>query len=611
MLTFGHSNVLAMITFCLAFSGAAGQVLQPVDRRMDGRVLDASNQIGSGGVNRALPTFDPNAGNLIITGNVTAGRSFRGFSPIRDTNTLFTQLPSSHLSNFYRDSTGFADVMAGHSSAVPAPFFLPSQTVTSVPTAVFTPNRFALNPINQALVAPPVDPLTGEPISVIPELTPGWKAASPRELDTQYLPRPSLTTTPGPPGSDTRSENPFLAQSPLFGRPEIPGLGLPGSPDTSSGLDATPASLRDPRYYSDLGARDRQAGAPSPFVDRLLDAGGLPTAAELAPTVFGQPPEGDPLGRDAAGEPAGRADVFGASRLPETQLARPLLPPDATDAEGQPGQPTLTEQTAQQNPFDPAAFPSNRGTLYDDFRLAVDWSASGEGELAAAGPAGRSLGLPGAGVPSPPAVGAGEVAGPGFAEAPAPAPEGEEPPPEGRFDATRSYVQRLLTEAPTTFAGQAETNVNVRIHRAEALMREGEFYNSAAEYAVAAMLAPNDPLIQLGQGHAYLAAGDYISAVYHITRGLEQFPEVAHFRLDLYEFVSDPNILDIRRADLENKLERYDDYRLRFLLGYAEYYGGLREFGLDQLRQAAEEAPPDSVIARFPDLLLGRGPQGE
>jgi hypothetical protein len=91
-----------------------------------------------------------------------------------------------------------------------------------------------------------------------------------------------------------------------------------------------------------------------------------------------------------------------------------------------------------------------------------------------------------------------------------------------------------------------------------------------------------------------LFAGDYMSAVFHLTRGLRDFEFLPQFEIDLGDFAPDPNLLDVRRADLERKLERKlsqkNRYRLRFLLGYAEYYSGLKEFGLPRLREAAEEA---------------------
>jgi hypothetical protein len=52
--------------------------------------------------------------------------------------------------------------------------------------------------------------------------------------------------------------------------------------------------------------------------------------------------------------------------------------------------------------------------------------------------------------------------------------------------------------------------------------------------------------------------------------------------------VVDLTVLGKRRAYLEQRLEKYDDFRLRFLLGFAEYYSGLDKPGLDNLTKAAD-----------------------
>ena len=88
---------------------------------------------------------------------------------------------------------------------------------------------------------------------------------------------------------------------------------------------------------------------------------------------------------------------------------------------------------------------------------------------------------------------------------------------------------------------------------------------------------------------------------------LALFPEIAYFKLDLNAFVTDPQVLDVRRADLETRLAEREDYRFRFLLGFIEYYSGLEEFGLENLKRAAADAPPGSAIAQFPtSLRVGR-----
>jgi hypothetical protein len=79
---------------------------------------------------------------------------------------------------------------------------------------------------------------------------------------------------------------------------------------------------------------------------------------------------------------------------------------------------------------------------------------------------------------------------------------------------------------------------------------------------------------------------------------------MACLKFDLRTFITEPDLLEKRRADLEGQLEQREDYRFRFLLGYAEYYSDLAKYGLPNLKQAAEQAPEHSGVARLHELLI-------
>src|SRR3989339_1307412 len=66
--------------------------------------------------------------NLVITGNVGQGKSFRGVVPYRSTTEFGGTTGTSNLDAFIRDSTGAADI-AGFRSA-PQPYYSPTSTVT-------------------------------------------------------------------------------------------------------------------------------------------------------------------------------------------------------------------------------------------------------------------------------------------------------------------------------------------------------------------------------------------------------------------------------------------------------------------------------------------------
>jgi len=96
------------------------------------------------------PRADPYAfgsvqyGNLDVTGNVRAGKSFQGHVPYNQTGSqVATSLPSLALSNFRRDSIGIGDIGTGVEYGAPLPYFPGSGSVTSVYSAG---TRFATPP---------------------------------------------------------------------------------------------------------------------------------------------------------------------------------------------------------------------------------------------------------------------------------------------------------------------------------------------------------------------------------------------------------------------------------------------------------------------------------
>ncbi|MBN1490169.1 MAG: hypothetical protein JXA69_09645 [Phycisphaerae bacterium] len=168
------------------------------------------------------------------------------------------------------------------------------------------------------------------------------------------------------------------------------------------------------------------------------------------------------------------------------------------------------------------------------------------------------------------------------------------------------WVDRYLAQPVTSFVGTSETTLNRYLSLAEAQIHEGNYYRAARYYEMAGAMDPNSPLPFMGQAQALMAAGEYMTAVNLLCRAIEAFPAIAYFRIDLNAFITDGLALERRRADLERLLAENDDYRLRFLLGYIEYFSGLRLPGLENLAKAAAKAPKGSPIAGFTELLKER-----
>jgi tetratricopeptide (TPR) repeat protein len=168
------------------------------------------------------------------------------------------------------------------------------------------------------------------------------------------------------------------------------------------------------------------------------------------------------------------------------------------------------------------------------------------------------------------------------------------------------WAREAVEDPLDTFVGRYENQFNTYMSKAERALKEGKYYDAAQLYGLATSIDPRNPLPLLGRGHAYIATGDYLSAFESIRQGIERFPQIAAFRLDLPAMVGQSDAFDLRRSDLEKRLADGEFYKLRFLLGYLEIYSGLVEDGILNLERAAKYAPPGDIVAAFPDLLLGK-----
>lgn len=168
---------------------------------------------------------------------------------------------------------------------------------------------------------------------------------------------------------------------------------------------------------------------------------------------------------------------------------------------------------------------------------------------------------------------------------------------------SQEFVDRVMTQPIRSLATNSRTQINEAIAQAERLIDSGQYFDAVGRFEIAHALDPENPLPLLGKGHAQLAAGEFLSAAYNVLRALELYPDIAKFDLDLRELLGGGETVDIRRSQIMQRLEGKEEPRLRFLLGYLEYFSGYRERGLRNLMKAAEGDRTGSIIARFPELL--------
>lgn len=547
--------VCAALLVLFAVTGVRAQY--PVNTRVDlsvrqdGRMLDRNPQLGGTGYNYTRPLSPLIGGNPYASGIIGRGLSLQSFSPIPDPTAFRGSLGSAALYNFRRDSVSSG--MAG----------LPlDSTGYAFAQPYYDPSTTVVSPgFLQGLTAPS---------GGSPAVTPPLDLRIPARMDLgigQYtqLTLPSATPTPPSlPGT-------WATTSSIFGPQPPPRVLLPTVPGSEDSGNQRTGRTTGPRGTERIGNTALNpldlrgvAGSkrvPETPLDAVLRGGLRPPVGLIEP---GREPS--PLA-SAARPGEVRPGLIvpeepGARRAPAGGPAKPL-PPTITDTSVLPG-------------YD----------VFNDLRLALAVSRD-----------------------------------PGAAWI-----KDMQQAVSGQLDPTRAtakqaggdaqqFLDQMLKSPLKSFAGDGSSGVNDQMLKAEALMEIGHYSEAADRYDMAHLLDPISPLPLVGKGHALLASGDYRSAAHALMQGLERFPELSRFSLDLTKLMGGGEIIDIRRSKIMEQLKQQESPELRFLLGYLEYHTGRRDSGLKNLEQAGKEdweravkeGQSGSIIERYPAMLRGEG----
>lgn len=549
-----------LILLALALSAAADALAQyPLGQ--EGRLFDANPQLGGSRYNFSYGYHRPMSplvgGNPFASGNMGRGLSLRSISPISSPTAFRAGLGSGALSNFRRDSVSVADRTQPLGGLRARHFFDPVRTA---PTGGYLQGFYRSGPAYPGYVPgrQDIDSLlrSSSRFDVLDYGTPPAPAPQSARLGVQYEEpkRPSFV-----PGSTAGSEPLTPLLSTIFG-PQPPRL-----PDPFSGSSPWTDLAR-----SSESGRDRVGVAESRILGDEVTG---PLDLRLRPEQLVEPLTPTPLGVIAQEEAMRMLTEPGILQLPPL-AATAEETADVEDAVPQiavPGAPGL---------LDTGMMPGS--DVFTDMQLAlalaIDPQADWFGEMQSALQQAAS-------------------------ESPALSVELQ----DRAVASAEEFISRVLDMPVHTFVGEVPLAINEELQKAEAAMEGGDYYDAVRHYERAHLIDPANPLPLIGKGHALVASGEYVSAAFSLIRGLERFPQLTRFQLDLTTLIGGGEIVDIRRADLMQRLARHEDPELRFLLGYLEVHTGNREFGMQNLDKAAEEADPRSFIRQYPALLRSRG----
>lgn len=556
----------------------------------------------AGGRGVGLPTFNFGSGTFGLNSALNvSGNSLNQVGPFSPNRGFNTQLaPGLQFNAITRDPIGVGNIGFGSTGFAPVGSVVNSayglsgiNAVLPVPnTAILDPTRLG-GQLGSGLPRLPSLETFGSALSPLnvtgnvpdqPNFGFGLPAAgnAPSTLSNAFEDANALLAQP----PLNNYEEDLIASSPLFGTPEnVLRRRLTSTSRIPGRLTNQATDLRNPQPLADLLLRGSipQYGQNLPGASRATSIPDSAPGGVQVPTLY----------RGVFGGDSVRRVQYPLPELPETAIVRPQVPSveeflkSLRNARkervkalgGETGRPSLAESgtevaspidTSRVRPAPPAGLgvvpkfdPS--GNMFEDMKASVKWIKSLRSKQEGVVDVARNV-----------------------------------PELTRSFERAVSFVMDTSKHPLATLAGEGGLP---SAKRAEQYLKSGEFYRALAHYEMAQAFDRGNPLLDLGQGHALIGAGEYLSAVLRITRGIERFPEIVHFKFDLRRLITDLDLLDIRRADLDKRLAKEEDYRYRFLLGYIEYYMGLEEFGLEHLKKAADDAPPESIIARFPDLL--------
>lgn len=550
-------RVLAVPTILL--TGIIAFAQQPVGQ--DGRLFDANPQVGGGRVNLPRPGAGANLpGNYQATGNARFGQSLRSYSPISDPSAFRAPLGSASLSSFRRDSVSTADAYGGYGGGN------------------YGAGNYYGGGYSGAL------PGVGRSQ---PYYDPSRTVATPTILNSQPLGLPLTTGLPQNRAPGSIDSGPGLVGVPGTRDPQDQRLDWRVNAKVDPNVATGQPSYRWQGTSSIFGMRPPTITPPIRRIDDQFNnasavnpRGGLTDAVRPATNLTPMGEDRRPPGTSPIGSPA---DLVASGRNPPAiPNQRPtILPPQPTAAVASAGgqrdgaRPGMTPG-APPPPriMDPSLLPGF--DAFTDMRLALalvrDPGASWFEEMKNSIRDNPSA-----------AVQQQEVA-------------------QLKAD---DFINRVLKAPLRSFVGPGASALNNEMLKAESLMQIGQYYDAAGRYDAARTIDPNNPLPYMGKAHALLAAGEYYSAAVALVAGLERYPDVARFQIDLQSLVGGGEIVDIRRADIMERLKDNEDPRLRFLLGYLEYHSGNRDMGMKNLERAAAAVEAGSIVADYPKLLRG------
>jgi tetratricopeptide (TPR) repeat protein len=506
----------------------------------DGRLLDASNRLGSGGYNSGVITGASvyANGNRLITGNVTGAKEFRGNVDYKDPREFAGTVAGEDFDRFIRRSSG-----------IPQPY----QAQTHDPNQVNVFYGRALSP-SQA------------PANAVPQ------GASNTFIVDPNLSRPAQDTRLGVPPEGAPAVMPRLGELLLPG-PVDPRTNVPSVVSASPLLGVQQYRLDDPLAAAFAGTYTGMRQDTGPQRLGFDDASLQRMRDELARTVEESRTGG--ISDDGATDQGPTNNL--AKPLPEPfeSPANPGLTPKALDTslkspplsnDVRPTQSSFARLPAPTQQSSTNAELERRLARYYLDRFETDETRNRE-FIQQLRQRENARGNPG---------GAGGPAVPPNAQPPAPrtAPDYQKMSRELLNTEIKGVPGNAPLQIKSLASGiKAEGLLNV-MTKAEELLRQGKYVSAVDQYRVAEQVAPNNALVRLGRSHAELGAGYYAQAAAHLRQAMEGDPSIMMGQYDLKGMIGEARLGELVKDLKDTAAKETANAALPFLLAYVAYNTG-------------------------------------
>jgi len=603
--------IFIVMVFFAAVSGLGWAIENPAIRNPVGfRALPPSG-IRSGLIRSPNPI--DTRGNLLITGNISGGRHFRGIVPYRASSYFGAETGSSSLDSFLRRSAGSEN--SGRYSGTHKPFYSPSRTVTTTrpgwagvirpPTAKIG-GRAAGSGAIAALLSPSKK-------QILSYHDTGMLGGRYRSVDTARFQTQEHLLWVAAVGSEMGTRRPMSMTLWEMERAILAGVSTPIYQDKDRMPAHKETTARQETWTEQFRRELEQVGKRDTVLEKGLtgqdEALQLRSSADRERNILqpfelerlrGQPAEDKQRAPERYEEQRTELDVYEQMKQQIDELQRSYEQLMAAEAaERPPG--------VMKSIWDGSCF-ATYGKTAAELKVAGD-SEKGSSEESSGSVSAKSsqveldssdvdalisglekLGWSGSGRGVSSEVRTSDVM-------------------RNSSGVELSARAKAILGPYKSFASFWDGKFNQHIAAGEKYLKESKYYRSADAYTLALIYKPEESLAYLGKSHALFAAGEYMSSALFLSRAIiavserretKDYDEVQELLALGSKFLAyiDRDNLENRVVDVEQWQQRSNSAELQFLLGYIYYQMGRADAAREAIDGAYEkmsEAP--AVIA--------------